>query len=141
MPTTVRETVAEFGAFEAEMRTSKIAQRERGASRLRAAYGFDDVAIVPGVETLHPDDVDLRFELGGRRFSHRCFASAMDGVVDVPFAIALGQLGGLAVLNLEGLQTRYEHPADVLAQIASAPRETVTELMQRLYQAPIRDEL
>ena len=99
------------------------------------------MAIVPGIETLHPDDVDLRWELGGRRFSIPFIASAMDGVVDVPFAIALGQRGGLAVLNLEGLQTRYEQPQDVLAQIASAPRETVTELMQRLYQAPIRDDL
>jgi IMP dehydrogenase len=65
----------------------------------------------------------------------------MDGVVDVPFATALGRLGGLAVLNLEGLQTRYERPEEPLAEIAAAPRETVTELMQRLYQAPIRDEL
>jgi IMP dehydrogenase len=65
----------------------------------------------------------------------------MDGVVDVPFAIALGKLGGLAVLNLEGLQTRYADPAEPLAEIAAAPREQVTELMQRLYQAPIRDEL
>jgi IMP dehydrogenase len=85
--------------------------------------------------------VDLRWELGGRRFSIPFIASAMDGVVDVPFAIALGKRGGLAVLNLEGLQTRYEHPEDTLAEIARAPRETVTELMQRLYQAPIRDDL
>ena len=142
MPTTVRETVADFAALEAEVRTStKHTHSEPGAGRLRAAYGFDDVAIVPGVETLHPDDVDLRWELGGRRFSIPFIASAMDGVVDVPFAIALGKRGGLAVLNLEGLQTRYEHPEDALAEIASAPRETVTELMQRLYQAPIRDDL
>jgi IMP dehydrogenase len=143
MPTTVRETVAEFtSAFEAEGRSSNPhAHAEPGQGRLRAAYGFDDVAIVPGVETLHPDDVDLHWELGGRRFSIPFIASAMDGVVDVPFAIALGQRGGLAVLNLEGLQTRYEQPEEALAQIASAPRETVTELMQRLYQAPIRDDL
>ncbi|MDQ6672403.1 MAG: GuaB3 family IMP dehydrogenase-related protein [Chloroflexota bacterium] len=137
----MRETIAELGAFGAEVRTPSRAASERGASRLQAAYGFDDVAIVPGVETLHPDDVDLRWELGGRRFSIPFVASAMDGVVDVPFAIALGQRGGLAVLNLEGLQTRYEQPEEVLAQIAGAPRESVTELMQRLYQAPIRDEL
>ncbi len=141
MPTSMRETIAELGAFGAEVRTPSRAASERGASRLQAAYGFDDVAIVPGVETLHPDDVDLRWELGGRRFSIPFVASAMDGVVDVPFAIALGQRGGLAVLNLEGLQTRYEQPEEVLAQIAGAPRESVTELMQRLYQAPIRDEL
>jgi IMP dehydrogenase len=110
-------------------------------NRLRPAYGFDDVAIVPGVETLHPDDVDLSWSLGGHRFTMPFIASAMDGVVDIPFAIALGKLGGLAVLNLEGLQTRYERPEEHLAEIAEAPRDAATELMQRLYQAPIRDDL
>jgi IMP dehydrogenase len=109
--------------------------------RLRPAYGFDDVAIVPGVETVHPDDVDLRTRLGHVELSIPFVASAMDGVVDVAFVIALGRLGGLAVLNLEGLQTRYERPAEPLAEIADAPAERVTELMQRLYQAPIRDDL
>src|ERR1700736_1584112 len=141
MPTPVRESVADFEAFEAELRTSPFAQPGRRESRLRAAYGFDDVAIVPGVETLHPDDVDLHWELGGRRFAIPFIASAMDGVVDVPFAIALGRLGGLAVLNLEGLQTRYEHPEEPLSEIVAGSRETVTELMQRLYQAPIKDDL
>jgi len=108
---------------------------------LRPAYGFDDVAIVPGVETLDPGDVDLGWSIGSQQFSIPVIASAMDGVVDVPFAIALSKLGGLAVLNLEGLQARYEHPEEPLAEIAAAPRETATELMQRLYQAPIRDEL
>jgi IMP dehydrogenase len=135
--TTVRETASEFDAFQNDApQTPSVAPRS-----LRAAYGFDDVAIVPGVETLHPDDVDLSWELGGRTFTIPFIASAMDGVVDVPFAIALGRLGGLAVLNLEGLQTRYERPEEPLAEIAAAPKETVTELMQRLYQAPIRDEL
>jgi IMP dehydrogenase len=99
------------------------------------------VAIVPGVETLHPGDVDLSWSLGGHRFNIPLIAAAMDGVVDIPFAIALGRLGGLAVLNLEGLQTRYEHPEQLLTDIAEAPRETATQLMQRLYQAPIRDDL
>jgi IMP dehydrogenase len=109
--------------------------------RLRPAYGFDDVAIVPGVETIHPDDADLSWSLGEHRFEIPIIASAMDGVVDVAFAIALGKLGGLAVLNLEGLQTRYEQPAEPLGEIAAAPRESVTELMQRLYRAPVRDDL
>lgn len=109
--------------------------------RLRPAYGFDDVAIVPGVETIHPDDVDLSWTLGGQHFGIPIMAAAMDGVVDVDFAIALGKLGGLAVLNLEGLQTRYDNPAEPLATIAAASRESATELMQRLYQAPIRDDL
>jgi len=110
-------------------------------TRLRPAYGFDDVALVPGVETIHPDDVDVSFELGGVRLPIPFIASAMDGVVDVSFAIALGRLGGLAVLNLEGLQTRYDRPEEPLAEIVAAPPEHVTALMQRLYQAPIRDEV
>jgi IMP dehydrogenase len=130
MTTAVRDSVVDFGRDEAPP-----------PRRLRPAYGFDDVAIVPGVETLHPDDVDLSWEIGGLRFEIPIVASAMDGVVDVPFAVALSKLGGLAVLNLEGLQTRYEDPAERLAEIASASRDSATELMQRLYQAPIRDEL
>jgi IMP dehydrogenase len=135
MTTTLRETLADFRPFDAD------ALPPEPHKQLRAAYGFDDVAIVPGVETLHPDDVDLSWELGGRRIDIPFIASAMDGVVDVAFAIALGKLGGLAVVNLEGLQTRYENPEEPLAEIAAAPRDTVTELMQRLYLAPIRDDL
>src|SRR5438876_11048892 len=126
MTTTVREPLADFRPFDAE------ALPAESHKKLRAAYGFDDVAIVPGVETLHPDDVDLSWELGGHTFSIPFIASAMDGVVDVPFAIALGRLGGLAVLNLEGLQTRYQRPEEPLSEIAAAPRESVTELMQHL---------
>ena len=96
---------------------------------------------MPGVETIHPDDVDLSFSLGGQRLTIPFIASAMDGVVDVPFAIALGRLGGLAVLNLEGLQTRYDDPSEPLDQIVAAAADEVTGLMQRLYQEPIRDEL
>jgi IMP dehydrogenase len=134
MATSLRETLADFTSFDPDV----LAPARR---TLREAYGFDDVAIVPGVETLHPDDVDLSWQLGGRRFAIPFIASAMDGVVDVNFAIALGKLGGLAVLNLEGLQTRYEQPAEPLAEIAAASPEMVTELMQRLYLRPIRDDL
>src|SRR5215831_668083 len=130
MTTAVRESVIDFNIEEAP--------RPR---RLRPAYGFDDVAIVPGVETLHPDDVDLSWSVGGQRFEIPIIASAMDGVVDVSFAVALSKLGGLAVVNLEGLQTRYDHPDDPLAEIAATSRESATELMQRLYQAPLRDDL
>ena len=132
--TTLRETLADFDALETEAPIQPV-------SRLRPAYGFDDVAIVPGVETLHPDSVDLSWSLGSHRFAIPFIASAMDGVVDVPFAIALARLGGLAVLNLEGLQTRYERPEEMLAEIAATPRESATELMQALYAAPIRAEL
>jgi len=134
MTTAVRESVASFGREEVEAKAPLT-------SRLRPAYGFDDVAIVPGVETLNPDDVDLSWSLGSQRFAIPIIASAMDGVVDVAFAVALSKLGGLGVVNLEGLQTRYERPEEPLAEIAAANRESATELMQRLYQAPIRDEL
>ncbi len=135
MTTAVRESVAT--TFDRE----DLEARAPLTGRLRPAYGFDDVAIVPGVETLDPGDVDLSWSIGSQHFSIPVIASAMDGVVDVPFAIALSTLGGLAVLNLEGLQTRYERPEEPLAEIAAAPRESATELMQRLYLAPIRDEL
>ncbi len=135
MATTIGETtLPQLDAFDSDLYPPQ-------PTRLRPAYGFDDVAIVPGVETIHPQDVDLSFELAGHRFHIPFIASAMDGVVDVPFAVALGRLGGLAVLNLEGLQTRYERPEEPLAEIAAAPRESATELMQHLYQAPIRDDL
>jgi IMP dehydrogenase len=109
--------------------------------RLRQAYGFDDVAIVPGDVTLDPSEVDCSWQVGPHAFGTPILASAMDTVVDTRFAASLGMLGGLAVLNLEGLQTRYDEPGEVLDQIAEAPADEVTSLMQRLYQAPLRDEL
>ena len=133
MTIAVRESVLDFG--------SPKPGQASAPRRLKPAYGFDDVAIVPGVETLHPDDVDLSWKLGGLSFDIPIIASAMDGVVDVPFAVALSRLGGLAVLNLEGVQTRYEDPSQPLAEIAHASKEAATELMQRLYQAPMRDDL
>jgi IMP dehydrogenase len=114
----------------------------RGSSRrLRHAYGFDDVALVPGSLTVDPDDTDLSWQLGPHRLQLPIIASAMDGVVDPAFAIALGRMGGLAVLNLEGIQTRYDNPAELLARIAEAPADEVTALLQELYRAPMRDEL
>jgi IMP dehydrogenase len=109
--------------------------------QLRQAYGFDDVAIVPGSVTVDPAEVDCSWQLGGHRLALPLMAAAMDAVVDTGFAATLGRLGGLAVLNLEGLQTRYERPVDVLAEIAEAPPDEVTALMQRLYQAPVREDL
>src|SRR3954452_13694555 len=109
--------------------------------RFRHAYGFDDVAIVPGTVTVDPADIDLSWTLGRHRLDIPIIASAMDGVVDPSFAIALGRQGGLAVLNLEGLQTRYEHPAEQLRQITEAPSDVVTSLVQDLYQAPLREDL
>jgi IMP dehydrogenase family protein len=105
------------------------------------AYGFDEVALVPGDTTLNPDQTDIRFALGDFTFSIPILASAMDAVVDPSFAIKFSQLGGLAVLNLEGIQTRYENPKDVLEQIAQTPESEVTSLLQKIYSQPIKEKL
>ena len=116
--------------------------RPRGSGRrLRHAYGFDDVALVPGSLTVDPEDTDLSWQLGPHRLGLPVLASAMDGVVDPSFAIALGRVGGLAVLNLEGLQTRYDRPEEQLAAITEASKDEVTALLQELYRAPLRDDL
>jgi IMP dehydrogenase len=115
---------------------------EIGAGKLaRRAYGFDDLAIVPSRRTRDPDDVDISWELESYRFQLPLLAAAMDAVVSPASAVAVGRLGGLAVLNLEGLQTRYEDADAVLEEIASLPAETATARMQELYQEPIKDEL
>lgn len=105
----------------------------------RRAYGFDDIAIVPSRRTRDPRDVDITwtFAFRGREYSFSApvLASAMDGVVDPSFAITMGKLGGLAVLNLEGIQTRYENPAPHLDAIASFDHEEATSKMQAIYAA------
>jgi IMP dehydrogenase len=107
--------------------------------QLRQAYGFDDVAIVPGQVTINPEQTDVSLRIGDVQLGIPFLASAMDGVVDPTFAITLAKYGGLAVMNLEGLQTRYVNPSDALAEIADAPKERATDLLQRLYSAPIRE--
>ncbi len=107
----------------------------------RRAYGFDEVAIVPSRRTRDPDDVDISWEIDAWRFDLPLLASAMDGVVSPATAIEVGRLGGLGVLNLEGLQTRYEDPDPVFDEVASLPPEKATRRMQELYQEPIKDEL
>ncbi|MFC1499724.1 GuaB3 family IMP dehydrogenase-related protein [Candidatus Zixiibacteriota bacterium] len=109
--------------------------------KARRAYGLDEIALVPGEVTINPNDCEMSWTLGEHTFPIPIMASAMDGVVDVQFAIAMGKLGGLAVLNLEGVQTRYEDPSEVLAEIASASNEDATRLVQGLYTEPIREEL
>ena len=108
---------------------------------LRHAYGFEDVAIVPGDVTLNPDQTDISFELLDLHFDIPIIAAAMDAVVDVSFAIAMSKFGGLAVLNLEGIQTRYENPDEVLEEIAAAPDSEATPLLQKVYSAPIKEHL
>ncbi|MBA3371712.1 MAG: GuaB3 family IMP dehydrogenase-related protein [Thermoleophilaceae bacterium] len=107
----------------------------------RRAYGFDDIAIVPSRRTRDPDDIDITWTLGPYRFELPILAAAMDGVVSPAMAAHMGALGGLAVLNLEGVWTRYEDAAAELARIAELPPERATAEMQRVYAAPVRDDL
>jgi IMP dehydrogenase len=107
----------------------------------RRAYGFDEVAIVPSRRTRDPDDVDISWEIDAWTFGLPLMASAMDGVVSPASAVEIGRLGGLAVLNLEGLQTRYEDPEPVLDEIAALPDEKATRRMQEVYREPIKEEL
>src|SRR5262245_13105098 len=109
--------------------------------KARRAYGFDDVAIVPSRRTRDPDDVDITWTLGPYRFELPLLASAMDGVVSPDTAAVVGKLGGLAVLNLEGIWTRYGDADDVLERIASLPKEEATREMQEIYQEPVKEEL
>jgi len=109
--------------------------------KARRAYGFDEIALVPGEITLNPDEVDSHWEVGGKRFEVPILVSAMDGVVDTKFASAMGKLGGIAVLNLEGIQTRYEDPDSILREIAQATPEKATEILQKLYLEPIKEKL
>src|SRR3989344_2761810 len=96
--------------------------------KARRCYGFDEIALVPGKVTINPEEVDTSWEIDGKRYKVPILAAAMDGVVDVSFAIAMGKLGGLAVLNLEGVQTRYDDPEEMLDRIANATPEEATEL-------------
>ncbi|MFA4029888.1 MAG: hypothetical protein GDYSWBUE_001197 [Candidatus Fervidibacterota bacterium] len=105
------------------------------------AYGFDDVALVPGTETVDPDDVDVKLRIGNIELEIPILASAMDAAVDVRLAILMSQLGGLAVLNLEGLQTRYESPDEAIERIVEAPQEDVVKVLQEVYREPIKEEL
>ncbi|MGH2757747.1 MAG: GuaB3 family IMP dehydrogenase-related protein [Actinomycetota bacterium] len=107
----------------------------------RRAYGFDDIAIVPSRRTRDPDDVDISWEIDAFKFELPLLASAMDGVVSARSAIEVGRLGGLAVLNLEGLQTRYDDPESILKEIADLPDAEATRRMQELYKEDIKEEL
>ena len=109
--------------------------------KARRCYGFDEIALVPGSKTVNPAEADPSFVFAGTKYKIPILASAMDGVVDVKFAQAMGKLGGIAVLNLEGVQTRYENPEDVLDKIANATPDEATRLAQSIYAPPIKEEL
>jgi IMP dehydrogenase len=109
--------------------------------RARRCYGFDEVALVPGMQTVNPNEVQISWEFAGIKLNIPIVAASMDGVVDVNFAIAMGKLGGIAVLNLDGVQTRYDDPSEVLNEIAESSPEKATELLQKLYQLPVKESL
>lgn len=114
--------------------------------KARVTYGFDEIALVPGDVTINPEEVDVSFRIP---CEHRedivlrlpILASSMDGVTDVRFCLEMGRLGGLGVINLEGVQTRYENPSEVLEQVVNADKDKVTSLIQKLYLEPIKEEL
>ena len=108
---------------------------------MERAYGFDEVALVPGDVTINPEQANIDFTVKSYTLSIPILASAMDAIVDPTFAIKLNKLGGLAVLNLEGIQTRYENPDEVLNQIAQTPEKEVTSLLQKIYSEPIKEKL
>ncbi|MGH2694678.1 MAG: GuaB3 family IMP dehydrogenase-related protein [Actinomycetota bacterium] len=107
----------------------------------RRGYGFDDIAVVPSRRTRDPDDIDISWEIDAFTFGLPLMASAMDGVVSPQTAIEIGHLGGLAVLNLEGLQTRFDDADATFEEIASLPDEAATARMQEIYREPIKEEL
>ncbi|HPW76724.1 MAG: putative oxidoreductase [Candidatus Omnitrophica bacterium ADurb.Bin292] len=109
--------------------------------KVRRAYGFDEIALVPGDVTINPEEVDISMPLGKMNLPIPFLASAMDGVVDPKFAIAMGKLGGLAVLNLEGIYVRYDNYEAILDEISKATPEKATQLVQKLYVKPINEKL
>ena len=109
--------------------------------KARIAYGFDDIALVPGTVTVNANEVDVSWELGGHRIDLPIIAAAMDGVADPRFAVEMSRLGGVAVLNLEGIQTRYESPDEVIERIISSSQEEATRIIQSIYGEPIKEEL
>lgn len=109
--------------------------------RARRCYGFDEIALAPGKTTINPNEVDTSWHLGELEFRVPILASAMDGVVDTRFAIRMGQLGGIAVLNLEGVQTRYDSPEAIIDKVVTANSDEVTKMFQEIYKEDIKEEL
>jgi IMP dehydrogenase len=110
--------------------------------RARRSYGFDEVSLVPGGVTLNPDEVDISFSMGDRfKLPIPIWGSAMDGVVDVDFAIAMGKLGGIAVLNLDGVHTRYEDSAPIIKRIAETDKSQINAVLKEIYREPVKPKL
>src|SRR5512136_2680506 len=108
---------------------------------MRRCYGFEEVAIVPGDVTVNPEQTSTDLKLGELTFPVPFLAAAMDAVVDPKFAVAFSKLGGLAVLNLEGVQARYEKAGEILAEIAQLHINHATHLLHKAYPQPIRDKI
>ncbi|GAU67505.1 putative inosine-5'-monophosphate dehydrogenase family protein [Streptomyces sp. NBRC 110611] len=115
----------------------EIGRGKRG----RRAYAFDDIAVVPSRRTRDPKEVSIAWQIDAYRFELPFLAAPMDSVVSPQTAIRIGELGGLGVLNLEGLWTRYEDPEPLLAEIAELDEEAATRRLQEIYAAPIKEEL
>lgn len=128
-----------FAIFDIQMVQKKMESPQY--KQLRRAYGFDEVAIVPGDVTVNPDQINIELTIENYTFALPIIASAMDAVTDVDFAVLLSKMGGLAVLHLEGVQTRYDNPSEILARIAQAPQSEITGLMQEIYAQPIKENL
>src|SRR6187397_2737529 len=121
--------------------TARVTEIEIGrAKRARRAYSFDDVAIVPSRRTRDPEEVSVDWQIDAYRFELPVLAAPMDSVMSPATAIALGRLGGLGVLNLEGLWTRYDDPTDILVEIAGLDSATAVRRMQEMYAEPVRAE-
>jgi IMP dehydrogenase len=114
--------------------------------KARVTYGFDEIALVPGDVTINPLEVDTTFQIPRKdgsaiKLKIPILASAMDGVTDVRFCTEMGRLGGLGVINLEGVQTRYENPSEVLGLVVKANKDEVTALIQKIYAEPVKTDL
>lgn len=109
--------------------------------KARRCYGLDEIALVPGSVTINPNEVDIAWKIGGKQYEIPIIAAAMDGVVDTRFAIAMGKLGGIAVLNLEGIQTRYRNPEEIYDQLSNLNNEETTQFLQKVYQKDIEEDL
>lgn len=109
--------------------------------KARRCYGLDEIALVPGSVTVNPNEVDIAWKIGGKQYEIPIIAAAMDGVVDTRFAIAMGKLGGIAVLNLEGIQTRYRNPGEIYDQLSNLNNEETTQFLQKVYLKDIEEDL
>lgn len=111
------------------------------AKRGRQAYAFDHIAIVPSRRTRDPEEVSVAWQIDAYRFELPILAAPMDSVMSPATAIAIGKAGGLGVLNLEGLWTRYDDPTSLLEEITTISKEAATTRLQEIYSAPIKPEL